>query len=97
MQHRPDLGTLPEQATELRSKLETLKVEMVGASTLTTAELRLLPLLSTHLTYVEISDRLFLSRHTVKSHAISVFRKLGVSSRGETISRLQQLGLAPSP
>jgi LuxR family transcriptional regulator, maltose regulon positive regulatory protein len=96
LQRRGDLGTLPEQVAVLRSKLETLRGDMVGASALTTAELRLLPLLSTHLTFREISDRLFISRHTVKSEAISVYRKLGVSSRGEAIARLQQLGLAPS-
>ena len=96
LQHRGDLGTLPDQVAALQSSLETLRVEMVGASALTTAELRLLPLLSTHLTFREISDRLFISRHTVKSEATSVYRKLGVSSRGEAIARLQQLGLAPS-
>ena len=45
LQHRPDLGTLPDQVTDLRSRLESLKAEMVGTSALTTAEFRLLPLL----------------------------------------------------
>ena len=96
LQRRPDLGAVPKQVAELRSKLETLRGDMVGASALTAAELRLLPFLSTHLTFPEISDRLFISRHTVKSQAISVYRKLGVTSRGEAIARLQQLDLAPS-
>ena len=97
LQHRPDLGTLPDQVTDLRSRLESLQAEMVGTSALTTAEFRLLPLLSTHLTLAEIGDRLFVSRATVKTQTISVYRKLGVSTRGEAISRLQQVGLAPSP
>ena len=96
LQRRPDLGAVPKQVAELRSKLETLRGDMVGASALTAAELRLLPFLSTHLTFPEISDRLFISRHTVKSQAISVYRKLGVTSRGDAIARLQQLDLAPS-
>jgi len=57
------------------------------------AELRLLPLLSTHLTLPEIGARLFISRHTVKTQAISVYRKLGVSSRSEAITRMRELGL----
>ena len=65
----------------------------LGASSLTTAELRLLPLLSTHLTLPEIGERLFVSRHTVKTQAISVYRKLGVSSRSEAITRMHELGL----
>ena len=78
---------------ELLSKLETLRGEMLGVSSLTTAELRLLPFLPTHLSLAEISERLFVSRNTVKSQAISIYRKFGVSSRGETISRMHELGL----
>jgi LuxR family maltose regulon positive regulatory protein len=46
----------------------------LGASSLTTAELRLLPLLPTHLSFPEIAERLFISRHTGKSQAQSVYR-----------------------
>ena len=69
---------------------------MVGASSLTSAELRLLPFLPTYLTLAEIAERLFVSRATVKAQSISVYRKLNVSSRGEAVSRLQQAGLAPA-
>ena len=65
----------------------------MGASGLTTAELRLLPLLPTRLTLAEIGERLYLSRHTVKSQATSVYRKLGASSRSEAIRRMQEIGL----
>ena len=64
-----------------------------GASSLTAAELRLLPLLSTHLTLLEIGERLHLSRNTVKTQAISIYRKLGVSSRSEAVQRVRELGL----
>ena len=63
------------------------------ASTLTTAELRLLPLLTTHLTFREIAERLFVSRNTVKTQAISVYRKLDATSRSEAIERAIELGL----
>jgi LuxR family maltose regulon positive regulatory protein len=90
---RPDLGVLPREADELRAALDTLRVGAVGTSSLTTAELRLLPLLATHLTFREIGKRLHVTRHTVKAHAISVYRKLGVTSRGEAIQRAQEAGL----
>ena len=76
---RPDLGTLPREADELRSTLDNLQVGAVETSSLTTAELRLVPLLSTHLSFREIGERLYISRHTVKTQAISVYRKLGVA------------------
>ena len=38
-------------------------------------------------------ERLYVSRHTVKSQAISIYRKLGVSSRSETIERMHEVGL----
>ena len=70
-EQRPDLGVLPQQAAELRAKLTTITAGPGGASSLTTAELRLLPLLSTHLTLKEISERLYVSRNTVKTQAAS--------------------------
>jgi LuxR family maltose regulon positive regulatory protein len=92
-QQRPDLGTLPAQAAELRSRVDSVAADALGASSLTTAELRLLPLLTTHLTLAEISQRLYLSRNTVKSQAHAVYRKLGVSSRSDAINRMHELGL----
>ncbi len=93
LQQRPDLGLLPQQAAELRTELNDGQVHISGASSLTTAELRLLPLLSTHLTLKEISERLYLSRNTVKTQAASVYRKFGVNSRREAVIRIHDLGL----
>ncbi len=63
------------------------------ASALTAAELRLLPLLSTHLSFLEITAQIFLSRNTIKSQAYSLYRKLGASSRSEAVARSRELGL----
>jgi DNA-binding CsgD family transcriptional regulator len=52
-----------------------------GASALSAPDLRLLPMLFTHLSFPEIAADLLLSPHTVKSQAMSVYRKLG-SPRG---------------
>ena len=54
---------------------------------LTAAELRLLPMLASHLSFPQIAAELFLSRHTVKSEAISIYRKLGVCSRAQAVAR----------
>ncbi len=92
LQQRPDLGVLPKLAEELQSKLAKIKAVAVGASSLTAAELRLLPLLSTHLSFREIGERLHLSSNTVKTQAYSVYRKLGVSSRSGAVTRTRELG-----
>jgi LuxR family maltose regulon positive regulatory protein len=98
IQLRPELGTLVEQARELRAQLANVASIDVGwASTLTAAELRVLPLLTTHLSFREIAERLFVSRNTVKSQAISIYRKLDASSRSEAIERAIELGLVDSP
>jgi LuxR family transcriptional regulator, maltose regulon positive regulatory protein len=93
---RPGLGNLAGQAGELRAKLCGLRSSgSPGASALTAAELRLLPMLASHMSFPEIGAELFLSRHTVKSEAISIYRKLGVSSRARTVTRARELGLLP--
>ena len=60
---------------------------------LTAAELRLLPYLVTHLTFPEIASRLFLSKNTIKTEAVSIYRKLTASSRSEAIERAIEVGL----
>jgi LuxR family maltose regulon positive regulatory protein len=90
---RPDLGTLAQQASQLRSQLDHARGEIIGAAPLTTAELRLVPLLATHLSYREMGQRLYVSQHTVKSQAMSIYRKLGVSSRGQAIQWMQEIDL----
>ena len=93
LQQRPDLGVIPSQAEELQSRLAKIKAVAVGASSLTAAELRLLPLLSTHLSFREMGERLHVSTNTVKTQAYSVYRKLGVSSRSGAVTRMHELGL----
>jgi LuxR family maltose regulon positive regulatory protein len=90
----PKLGGLPRQAKELRREAEAMPEPAEGSTGgLTPAELRLLPLLATHLSFREIAEQLYVSRNTIKTQAISVYRKLGVSSRSEAISEAHRLGL----
>jgi LuxR family maltose regulon positive regulatory protein len=94
---RPHLGSLIENARELRDCVTaTSGSHGAWAMSLTGAELRLLPYLATHLMFPEIASRLFISRNTVKSEAVSIYRKLGVSSRSEAIERAVEVGLLES-
>ncbi len=94
LRRRPGLGTLADQAQTLRARLSKERDSSApGASALTSAELRLLPLLSTHLSFPEIAAEMFLSPHTVKSQAISIYRKLGTCSRSQAVVRSRELGL----
>jgi LuxR family maltose regulon positive regulatory protein len=93
LRRQPDLGVLPGQVEALRSSLKTMRAQAPGTSTMTAAELRLLPYLATHLSFREIAERQILSRHTVKSHAMAIYRKLNVTSRSEAVGRAHDLGL----
>ena len=94
LRRRPGLGTLVGEAAALRAQLSKDRGSSVpGASALTAAELRLLPLLSTHLSFPQIAGEMFLSRHTIKSQAMSIYRKLGAPSRSQAVARSRELGL----
>ena len=94
LKRRPGLGTLVGEAQALRDRLaHTPSSRPPGASALTAAELRLLPLFSTHLSFPEIAAELFVSHNTVKAQVTSIYRKLGVSSRSEAVGRARDLGL----
>ena len=94
LKRRPDLGTLIDEALELRTRISAeLAPSAEGASSLTAAELRVLPMLATHLSFPEIGAEMFLSPNTVKSQATSIYRKLGVSSRHQAVIRSRELGL----
>ena len=91
---RPDMGSLVDEARELKEHVAAA-VGPAGAwaMSLTAAELRLLPYLATHFTFPEIGDRLFISRNTVKTEAVAIYRKLSASSRSEAIDRAVEFGL----
>jgi LuxR family maltose regulon positive regulatory protein len=97
LEMRPHMGSLVEDARELRDRVDaTSGPDGAWAMSLTRAELRLLPYLATHLMFPEIAGRLFVSRNTVKSEAVSIYRKLGVSSRSDAIERAVEVGLLES-
>jgi LuxR family maltose regulon positive regulatory protein len=66
---------------------------LVGPATLTNAELRVLRLLPTHLSFREIGLYLHVTANTVKTHAHAVYRKLDACSRSEAVVQARGLGL----
>ena len=81
---------LRDRALELRSAWSNV------TAPLTPAELRVLAYLPTYLTFTEIAEDLFVSRNTVKTQAISIYRKLGVSARTPAVQVARAIGLLAS-
>ncbi|WP_240008821.1 LuxR C-terminal-related transcriptional regulator [Aquipseudomonas campi] len=79
---------LPESA-EVGQSFASLGV----AESLSTRELAVLRLIALGCSNQEISERLFISLHTVKTHARHINSKLGVERRTQAVARAKSLGL----
>jgi DNA-binding CsgD family transcriptional regulator len=82
------LSGLPQQTTE-----EDILAEPTPTEPLSGRELAVLKLLGAGRTNKDIAQELFIAQGTVKAHVASVYRKLGVHSRAEAVSRAKDLGL----
>ncbi|QYJ99268.1 LuxR C-terminal-related transcriptional regulator [Shewanella alkalitolerans] len=63
--------------------------QLDGADNLTIREREVLQALLSGSTNVDIANQLFVSESTIKTHLYRVFRKIGVSSRGQAIAWAQ--------
>ena len=81
-----------EQAAPSRSAAAAIGLE----EPLSSRELEVLDLIAAGLTNQQIAARLYVSPHTVKSHARNIYAKLGVSSRTQAIAKGRALGLLPA-
>lgn len=77
----------------MQAEIGRLPVGVAGASSLTTAELRVLTMLPYYLSFREIGQRLGVRDSTVKTHAGAIYGKLGASSRGEAVDLAVEAGL----
>lgn len=94
LRETPDLGTIVNEVAELKAVLAKERgASTIGPSALTTAELRLLPMLSTHLTVKEIAAELFVSRNTISTQMQSIYRKLDANTRNQAVTRARELHL----
>lgn len=87
----------PDAVRELLDLLpgaDAAPVADVGnAEALSSRELAVLQLIAQGCSNQEISERLFISLHTVKSHARHINSKLGVERRTQAVARAKALGL----
>ncbi len=90
----PSAVFLNGQLDELRDALtRTGDSEVAYYQPLTSAELRVLAYLPTHLSIKEIAERIIVSRNTVKTQCVSIYRKLGASSRSDAVAAARRIGL----
>ena len=89
----PESPTLRAWATGACSQLEAATGSAGDGLTLTAAELRVLRMLPTHLSFPAIATQLFVSTNTVKTHVRALYRKLDASSRSEAVSHAAAAGL----
>ena len=91
-----DPGMLPELVAKVERRLRLMPsraTQTPYAEDLSERELAVLRLLATDLTQREIGEALFVSFNTVKTHVKSIFRKLGVATRPDAVSRARELRL----
>jgi LuxR family maltose regulon positive regulatory protein len=86
-------GDVPRRLAEVERLLQRSDRQVAFGETLTDREMAILRLMPTDLTLREIGGELFLSLNTVKTHSRAIYRKLGVSSRGQAIERARDLEL----
>ena len=89
----PEAVELHRRLGEAEADLDALSAVASLPLSLTTAELRILHFLPTHLSFREIAERTHVSANTVKTQANAVYRKLDVRSRSEAVTRARELGL----
>jgi LuxR family maltose regulon positive regulatory protein len=94
----PDAVVLREWLDESRARAASANGHSVGDRwSLTSAELKVMQFLPTHLSFPEIATRLNVSANTVKTHIRAVYRKLDASSRSEAVAHARRAGLIDSP
>ena len=90
----PDARAAARQIADIRRSVASGgHAASFGPSSLTTAELRVLQYLPTHLSVGEIAERLYLSRNTVKTHTVAIYRKLGTTTRSGAVDVARTAGL----
>jgi LuxR family maltose regulon positive regulatory protein len=95
----PELGILAErwETTELRLSQQPREAPAAPVvDELSGREQDVLRMLPSPLSEAEIGEELFISYHTVHSHIRAIYRKLGTTSRAQTLERARATGLLPS-
>jgi DNA-binding CsgD family transcriptional regulator len=96
--HRIGASALVEQANEelAATGARPRKLLQTGIETLTASERRVAQLAAEDMSNKEIAQALFVTVKTVEVHLSSVYRKLGLTSRRQLASALEQPSDAPA-
>jgi LuxR family maltose regulon positive regulatory protein len=89
------LAAFPASGREQAAPSRAVAAAIGLAEPLSSRELEVLDLIAAGLTNQQIAARLYVSLHTVKSHARNIYAKLGVSSRTQAAATGRALGLLP--
>lgn len=89
-------GRARELLSELSSSPDRI-TQMLGEPSLTGRERQIAELAASGFTARQIGDRLHIGVRTVETHLARVYRKLGVGSKQQLVSRRVELGLASRP
>jgi len=90
----PDAVMFPRWFDAAWAHMDSLaEASLSGPSSLTIAELRVLRFLPSHRSFREIGAQLNVSGNTVKTQAHAIYRKLGVASRSEAVTRATEAGI----
>lgn len=88
--------SLPDAVALARRGRGRRRRPATGWEALTPAERRVVALVGDGLNNVQIAERLFVTRETVKSHVSHAFTKLGVSNRAELAAEAARRGQHPT-
>jgi LuxR family maltose regulon positive regulatory protein len=98
LRRTPGAVVLRHWLDEVRIQADAVSDAAAGEGwALTTAELRVLQFLPSHLSFPDVAERLCVSPNTVKTHARAVYRKLDASSRAEAVAHAREAGLLDGP
>ncbi|MBA1323610.1 LuxR C-terminal-related transcriptional regulator [Pseudomonas plecoglossicida] len=95
---REQLSTRPASSVQLDLLARLPQPQVVASGTgeaLSGRELAVLELIAQGCSNQQISERLFISLHTVKTHASHINSKLGVERRTQAVAKAKALGLLP--
>ncbi len=92
----PDfIGKILSLSNQFDTQQKTGAGQLPMMDPLSPREMDVLSLISKGMSNQEIANTLFLSKNTIKSHNINIYRKLNVNNRNQAVCKAQLLGILP--
>ncbi len=88
-------GKLLSYCVDQQNSREKQRQQAQRIDPLSQREMDVLALIAEGMTNQEIATELFLSKNTIKSHSIKIYRKLNVNNRNQAVSKARLLGILP--